>query len=144
MVHCRVEAPVLIVLSEHVETVALLQLGALLLPPMLQGQRVGVVTIKVMRLTVPVGALGLIEARCCQPVQRVIPQKQVPGQRVPSVNIQAPVGVPHWVPVEGGVREPVSSWDGADTHEGRHHSSSLQTADGVDGVDASHAHGHRH
>ena len=97
-----------------------------------------------MRLTVPVGALGLVEARCCQPVQRIVPQQQVPGQRVPSVNVQAPVGVPHWVPVEGGVGEPVSSWDRADTHEGRHHSSSLQAADAVDGVDTRHAHGHRH
>lgn len=144
MVHCVVEAPVLIVLSEHVEAITLLHLGTLLLPPMFQGQRVSVFTIKVMRLAVPVGALGLVEARRRQPVQRVIPQKQVPGQRVPSVNVQAPVGVPHWVPVEGGVGEPVSSWDGADTHKGRHHSSSLQTADGIDGVDASHAHGHRH
>lgn len=73
MVHCWVEAPVLIVLSKHVEAVTLLQMGALLLPPLLQGQRVDVVTIKVMRLTVPVGALSLIEARCCQPVQRIIP-----------------------------------------------------------------------
>lgn len=144
VVHCWVEAPVLIVLSEHVEAVALLQMGALLLPPLLQGQRVDVVTIKVMRLTVPVGALSLVEARRRQPVQRVIPQQQVPGQRVPSVDVQAPVWVPHWVPVEGRVREPVSSWDGADTHEGRHHSSSLQTADAVDGVNTSHAHGHRH
>lgn len=144
MVHCVVEAPMFIVLSKHVEAVALLQMGTFLLPPMFQGQRVGVVTIKVMRLTVPVGALCLIEARCCQPVQRVVPQQQVPGQRVPSVNVQASVGVPHWVPVEGGVGEPISSWDGADTHEGCHHSSSLQTADCVDGVDASHAHGQRH
>lgn len=144
MVHCVVEAPMLIVLSEHVESVALLQLRPLLLPPVLQGQRVSMVTIKVMRLTVSVGTLSLIEARHRQPVQRVIPQQQVSGQRIPSVNVQTPVGVPHWVPVEGGVGEPVSSWDGADTHEGCHHSSSLQTADAVDGVDTSHAHGHRH
>ncbi len=63
MMHCGVESPVLIVLSEHVEAVTLFQLGTLLLPPVLQGQRVSVVTIKVVRLAVPVGALGLVEAR---------------------------------------------------------------------------------
>lgn len=125
MVHRGVEAPVLVVLSEHVEAIALLQLGALLFPPLLQGQGVGVVAIKVVRLAVPVGALCLVQARPCQPVQRIVPQQQVPGQRVSPVNVQAPVGVSHWVPVEGRVGESVSSWDGTDTHKGRHDSSSL-------------------
>lgn len=144
VMHCGVEAAMLVVLSEHVEAVTLLQLGPLLLPPVLQGQRVSVLTVKVMRLAVPVGALGLVEAGRRQPMQGIIPKQQVPGQRVPSVNVEAPVRVPHWVPVESRVGEPVSSWNGADTHEGCHHSSSLQTADGVDGVDTGHAHGYRH
>ncbi|KAA8586451.1 hypothetical protein FQN60_000287 [Etheostoma spectabile] len=108
MVHRGVEAPVLVVLSEQIEALTLLHMGTLLLPPLLQGQRVDVVAIKVVRLAVPVGALSLVEARRRQP------------QQVPSVNVQAPVGVPHGVPMEG------------------------RTTDAVDGVNASHTHTHGH
>lgn len=60
------------------------------------------------------------------------------------MQVQTPVGIPHGVPVEGRVREALSSWDGTDAHEGCNYTSSVQTADAVDGVDPGHGHGQRH
>lgn len=107
-----------------------------------------VVVAIIMRLPVPEGAVGFIQPGCGEPVQGVIPEQEVPAQRVPSVHVQVtvrvPQGVPHGVPVERGVREALSPWDRAEAHKWGHHACPVQTTDTVHGMDASHSHGHGH
>lgn len=61
------------------------------------------------------------------------------------MNVKSTVRVPHWIPMKSRVGEPLCTWDGANTHERGHHTSSLQAADTVNRMmHACHAHGHRH
>ena len=73
----RVEPCVLIVLSEHVQTLPLIQVtSSLMFPPRVHRQRVVVVVVVVvviMRLPVPEGAVSFVQPRGRETVERVVP-----------------------------------------------------------------------
>ena len=88
-----VQPRVLVVLAEHVQALALVQVRpALVLPPRVHRQRVVVVVVVmvvvVVRLPVPEGAVGFVQPGRREPVQGVVPQQKVPAQRVSAVNVQ--------------------------------------------------------
>lgn len=145
----RMQPRMLVVLAQHVQPLALLQVrNALVLSPLFDGDVLMVVVAVIVGLAVSERAFSLKDPRRGEAMERVTAQQEVSAEGVPSMNVQTAIGVsqglPHCIPVERRVGEPFATWDGADSHERGHHASSFQTTDSIHGVHACNTHRHGH